>query len=295
MLWRQGRRSENIEDERGSGGRFGGMGGVPGGVKLGGGATVILLLLGLLLGKDPGQLISMIGGGGAPTSLPDATREPGAQPTDEEADMMSVVLADTEDTWGALFAAAGKRYQEPKLVLYTDLTQTGCGTGQAAAGPFYCPADQKVYIDLGFFRELTQRFGAPGDFARAYVLAHEVGHHVQNLLGTEQQVRELRSRLSEAQANALSVLVELQADCYAGVWANHAQKARQILEKGDIEEGLNAAAAVGDDRLQKMSGRGVQPESFTHGTSEQRMQWFRTGLSTGNVQACDTFKQLSKR
>lgn len=198
------------------------------------------------------------------------------------------MLGETEATWEQVFAQSGSKYEAPTLVLYSDVTQTACGMGQAAAGPFYCPGDHQVYIDLSFIREL-QRLGAPGDFAFAYVVAHEVGHHVQNIVGTADQVRAAQSRASKSESNQLSVMMELQADCYAGVWANHTQRRTQMLEDGDIDEGLKAAAAVGDDRLQRMSGRAVHPESFTHGSSEQRMRWFRSGLESGDIKSCNTF------
>jgi uncharacterized protein len=224
-------------------------------------------------------------------SAPQAPRPAG---TDEAADFVSVILADTEDTWGAMFSAAGQTYPPPKLVLFSDLVESACGMNSTATGPFYCPADQKVYLDLGFLRELKQ-LGITGDFAVAYVIAHEVGHHVQKVVGTESQFRQLQSRVgSQAQANALSVLMELQADCYAGVWGHHADAQRQLLEEGDMEEGLKAAAAIGDDRMQRMSGRGVNPDAFTHGSSQQRVQWFRTGLQTGRVDDCNTFAQLER-
>jgi hypothetical protein len=202
---------------------------------------------------------------------------------------MSVVLADTEDTWNTIFRQAGSDYAEPTLVLYENEWPTACGRGESAAGPFYCPADRKIYIDLTFFRQLSERFNAPGDFAAAYVLAHEVGHHVQNQLGVMRKVDELRQRMTPQQANALSVRVELQADCFAGIWAHHAQRSRQILEQGDLEEALRAAAAVGDDMLQRATRGRVVPESFTHGTAEQRARWFRTGFESGRVASCDTF------
>ena len=198
-----------------------------------------------------------------------------------------------EDTWPGLLQPTGARYTPPKLVLFSQMVESACGLGEAASGPFYCPADQKVYIDLSFFNELG-RMGAPGDFAQAYVIGHEVGHHVQNLLGISDKVREMQSRGGEAEANALSVMLELQADCFAGVWAHQANKQRQMLEPGDVEEGLQAAASIGDDRLMRMAGRAVQPESFTHGTSEQRAQWLRTGLSTGDCEACDTFSRMRR-
>jgi predicted metalloprotease len=244
-------------------------------------------------------LLSILTGGGngaVTTQVPDASYGPGAPtqqsggPEDEAADFVSVVLGDTEDTWTELFAERGQRYQPPRLVLFTDVVRSACGMAQSAMGPFYCPADQKVYIDLGFYRDLRDRFGAPGDFAQAYVIAHEVGHHLQTLMGISQQVQQQRARVSQAQGNALSVQLELQADCLAGVWANHAHRARQILEDGDIEEGLNAAAAIGDDRIQRQTQGTIVPESFTHGSSEQRVAWFRRGLETGRLDACDTFE-----
>jgi predicted metalloprotease len=213
---------------------------------------------------------------------------------DEGAQFVSVVLADTEDTWTEIFQAGGERYQPPKLVLFTGVVRSACGTAQAAMGPFYCPSDQKVYIDLGFYRELRERFRAPGDFAQAYVIAHEIGHHVQTLLGTSQQVRQMQEQSSKQQGNALSVQLELQADCYAGVWAHHANRARQILEEGDVEEGLNAASAIGDDNIQRQTQGTVVPESFTHGSSQQRVTWFRRGLESGSMKNCDTFARGSQ-
>ncbi|MEJ2310150.1 MAG: zinc metallopeptidase [Gammaproteobacteria bacterium] len=296
MRWRSGRRSSNIEDRRASGPsgmRFpfpAGGGGRRGG-KVGIGTIVIALVVMYFLGINPLELLS--GGGGlAPTPVeqqePRRTTASQAQ-DDEMKDFVSVVLADTEDTWHAVFRELGSDYEEPKLVLFRGSVQSACGFAQAAMGPFYCPGDQKVYIDLSFFEDLRRRHGAPGDFAQAYVIAHEVGHHIQNLLGISGKVQQARQRLSEAEYNALSVRVELQADCYAGVWANRAERARQILEEGDIEEALRAANAIGDDRLQKESRGYITPDSFTHGTSEQRMRWFRRGLSRGNLQTCNTF------
>jgi predicted metalloprotease len=208
---------------------------------------------------------------------------------DPQADFVSVVLADTEDTWGEIFQQAGSAYETPKLVLFSGAVQSACGFAQSALGPFYCPADRKVYIDLDFYRDLRERFRAPGDFAQAYVIAHEIGHHVQNLAGTSEEVQSMRRSVSEAQGNALSVRLELQADCYAGIWAHHANRTRQILEQGDVEEALGAATAIGDDRLQQQ-GRGyVTPDSFTHGSSAQRVHWFRQGLESGDIGSCDTF------
>ncbi len=248
---------------------------------------IIALLAFLLLGEDAGQLVNMIGGG-QPAPIQSAPPPTGGA-SDELADFVSVVLGETENAWSAMFASNGLRYVPPKLVLFTDAVESACGFNSSATGPFYCPGDSKVYIDLGFLGEL-QRLGAKGDFALAYVIAHEIGHHVQNVLGTEAQVRRLRSRVSRADANALSVLVELQADCYAGLWARRLNDTRDMLDEGDIEEGLNAASAIGDDRLQRMAGRRIQPEAFTHGSSAQRMQWFRRGFQSRSIEACDTFE-----
>jgi uncharacterized protein len=282
MRWQMGRRSENVEDRRGMS--------VGGGVAVGGGiGTVVLVLLALFFGIDPSVVLQGGDPGNPPPAPPVERRAPPAG--DEQLrDFVSVVLGDTEDTWKDLFRRMNRRYQEPKLVLFTGAAESACGMAQAAVGPFYCPSDRKVYIDLAFYRALRDRLGAPGDFAQAYVIAHEVGHHVQNLLGIADKVHATRGRLSREDANALQVRMELQADCFAGVWANNAQRARQILESGDIEEGLNAAAAIGDDRLQKRSQGYVVPESFTHGSSAQRVRWFKRGLETGDPQECDTFK-----
>jgi predicted metalloprotease len=290
MRWRMGRRSENIEDHRGSGmgGGFGGGRMRMSGGRLGGMGLVVVVVLALLFGVDPSLLLTELAG---PTQVAPEQHQSQTRPgqSDEMSQFVSVVLADTEDTWRDIFRSGNKEYQLPKLVLFSGAVQSACGFAQAAVGPFYCPSDRKVYIDLSFFRDLRSRFGAPGDFAQAYVIAHEVGHHVQTLLGISQQVMSMRRRVSEADGNALSVRQELQADCFAGVWAHHADKARQILETGDIEEALNAASAIGDDRLQKQAQGHVTPESFTHGSSEQRVRWFKTGLDKGTIQACDTF------
>jgi uncharacterized protein len=286
MRWEGNRESSNVEDMRAGGGGGGfGIGG--GAVSIG--AIVIALIGGAVLGVNPLTLLSiMTGGGGAPVAQQGPAQAPPAN--DQEAKFVSTVLGDTEDVWTELFKQGGATYHDPKLVLFRGAVRTGCGGGQAAMGPFYCPADQKVYIDLSFYDTLKSRLGAPGDFAQAYVIAHEVGHHVQQELGITQQVDQARARASsQAQANALSVRTELQADCFAGVWANHAQKARNILEQGDIEEAMNAAQKIGDDALQQNAGRAMVPESFTHGTSAQRQKWFSTGLQTGSVKACDTF------
>jgi predicted metalloprotease len=285
MRWRGGRRSQNVEDRRGARGPMGG------GLRIGGGGLILMLLVMWLLGADPMTLLSMLTGGGGDVAQV-GYEEPAPQTggaRDEQAEFVSVVLADTEDTWSEIFAKGGQRYRPPTLVLFTDVVRSACGMAQSAMGPFYCPLDQKVYIDLGFYRDLQQRFRAPGDFAQAYVIAHEVGHHVQTLLGISQQVQKQRERVSQEMGNQLSVRLELQADCLAGVWAHHADRSRQLLEEGDVEEGLNAAAAIGDDRLQHQTQGTVVPESFTHGSSAQRVTWFRRGLETGDVDACDTF------
>jgi len=301
MLWRSGRRSDNIEDQRGAGGGFGGGGFGGGGMRMGGGIGGIGLLIvivgALFFGVDPSQLLQQIEGGspdvGYQQDQQSASTGSGAG-TDEEKDFVSAVLAQTEDTWTNIFHDMGRTYVDPHLVLFTDQVQSACGFAETAMGPFYCPSDSKVYIDLAFYDELKQRFNAPGDFAQAYVIAHEVGHHVQHLLGITDQVDHATQGLTESQANALSVKVELQADCFAGVWAYQDNQERKVLEPGDIEEALNAAAAVGDDRLQKQSQGYIVPDSFTHGTSEQRVRWFNNGFARGEIGDCDTFhaKQL---
>ncbi len=284
-----GRESDNIEDRRGQSGRR-----MPGGVRigrggLGVGTIVLALVASYFLGIDPRFVMSVLGGNvGAPTQV-QVPAGPAPKPEDEMGRFISVVLADTEDTWRALFRDAGGSYREPKLVLFSGAYPTACGMGQSAAGPFYCPADQKVYIDLSFFGLLQERFRAPGDFAQAYVIAHEVGHHVQNLLGIMEKTNQLRTRMSARDYNQLSVRVELQADCFAGVWAHHANRVRQILEPGDLEEALRAATAIGDDTLQKQSQGYAVPDSFTHGSAEQRVRWFRTGFARSTMQACNTF------
>ncbi len=276
-----GRESENVEDRRGTSAAGLPLGGR--GIGLG---TVVLVLVAMYFGVDPSLVLDLSGTAATPSH---SRPLPAAGATDPQSRFVSVVLADTEDTWRALFASAGKSYRDPKLVLFTGATQSACGLGQAAMGPFYCPLDQKVYIDLAFYRDLQQRFHAPGDFAQAYVIAHEVGHHVQNLLGISEKVHAMQQRGGERQANALSVRLELQADCLAGVWAHHAQRARNILEAGDVEEALAAATAIGDDRLQKQSQGYVVPESFTHGSSAQRVRWFKRGIDSGLIGQCDTF------
>ena len=280
MRWKGGRRSSNIEDRRGSRAKTGILGGGIG--------TIVLVLVAMYFGVDPTFLIQGLQQANVPASA-------GTQPTADElrndplADMISVVIGDTEDVWNEIFAEQGRTYREPKLVIFTGSTRSACGLGQAAMGPFYCPADQKAYIDLSFYNDMRNRFGAPGDFAQAYVIAHEIGHHVQNLLGISGNVHKMKQQVGKTEANQLSVRLELQADCLAGVWANRAHKARNILESGDVEEALNAANAIGDDRLQRQSRGTVVPESFTHGTSEQRQRWFRTGLENGDPDSCDTF------
>jgi predicted metalloprotease len=301
MRWREGRESENVEDRRGESAGGGGGFGFPmggGGMRLGGGTILLIVLGAWLFGANPLTVLQMLAGGGSQTMQVDTgdtgnggTAPAPAPPADDEgAKFVSVVLADTEDVWTQIFSAAGQRYEDPKLVLFTDTIRSACGMAQSAMGPFYCPNDHKVYIDLAFYRELRDRFQAPGEFAQAYVVAHEVGHHVQTLLGTSQKVHEAQERSrSQEQANALSVRLELQADCYAGVWANHANQARHILEQGDVEAGLNAAAAIGDDRIQRQTQGTVVPESFTHGSSAQRVGWFKRGLEQGDPDQCDTF------
>jgi len=277
MLWQGRRESENVEDARGSGGG--------GRLVLGGGiGTVILVVLYLLLGGDPQALFNS-----EQAQLPQTAQYDSQAPQDEASKFVAVVLADTEDAWHAVFRQMGREYEEPTLVLFTDQTRSGCGFASGATGPFYCPEDRRVYIDLGFFRELQQRLGAGGDFAEAYVIAHEVGHHVQNLLGISDRVQAMRRRVSEAEYNQLSVRLELQADFLAGVWARYADRIKHIVEAGDIEEAMRAASAVGDDRLQYHSRGYVVPDSFTHGTSEQRVRWFRRGYETGDLNQGDTF------
>ena len=280
MRWRDMRRSENVEDRRGMS-----MGGA--GIKLGGGGLLLIVVLSLLTGTNPLDLISGLEQAGGPSTIDSgAERKPPAD--DPQSDFIRAILGDSEDTWSRLFSQGGGTYEPPRLVLFSGAVQSACGQASAAVGPFYCPPDRSVYLDLQFFQELSERFGAPGEFARAYVVAHEIGHHVQNLLGVSERVQQQRTRLDKAGANALSVRLELQADCYAGVWGHSAAR-RNILEPGDVEAALAAATAIGDDRLQKQSRGFVVPESFTHGSSAQRVQWFRTGLETGDVRRCDTF------
>jgi uncharacterized protein len=284
MKWEGQRESENVEDVRGSGGR----GGLPiGGRGLGVGGIVIALLASWAFGINPMTVLGLLdGGGGQPVQRSEPAQ---SHPTDPAGRFVSTVLADTEDVWGAYFQRTGQPYPAPKLVLFRGREPTACGTGEAAMGPFYCPADRKVYIDLAFYDTLRERLGAPGDFAQAYVIAHEVGHHLQNLMGTTEKLDNARNRLSEREMNAMSVKLELQADCYAGVWANLSQRSKGWLEQGDIEEALNAASQIGDDTLQKRSRGSIVPESFTHGTSAQRVRWFKRGAEAADLKVCDTF------
>jgi len=280
-----GRQSSNVEDMRGSGGGFGlGKG-------LGVGTILIALVGSYVFGIDPSVILSLLSGGGPVAQAPSESGQPAPQPpaSDQKAQFVSRVLASTEDAWSGVFSASGGRYVPPKLVLFSGSFPTACGMGQAAAGPFYCPGDRKVYIDLRFYELMRERFKVTGDFAQAYVIAHEVGHHVQNLLGITEQLDARRGRVSQAAYNALSVKLELQADCFAGVWANRTEQSKKFLDPGDIEGALKAASAIGDDTLQKQTQGRVVPDSFTHGSSAQRVQWLRRGLENGNVNSCDTF------
>ncbi len=314
MRWKTARRSRNVEDRRGRRGGGGfrfpfpmpGAGGGRRGGGLGiGGGTLLLLAVGfVLLGGDPMSLLRMFtGGGGGPVVVgqpaPQTRHIPRSTPSggsttskadDEQAQFVSAILASTEDVWTSVFKKYGATYTPPKLVMFTDYVQSACGMTSAAAGPFYCPGDHKVYIDLSFYRQLAA-MGGSGDFARAYVLGHEVGHHIQNLAGTSDKVRRLQMRASKKTANALSVLMELQADCYAGIWAHYANEQQKMLEPGDVEEGLRAAKSIGDDAIMRNAGARVRPDAFTHGTSAQRMEWLKRGLATGKLEACDTFSK----
>ena len=292
MKWQGNRESDNVEDARSAGGRLAGGVRLGGGRGIGLGTIAVALVAGWIFGINPMTLLSLLGGGGELGGAPTVQQSPAVKPPadDTMARFVSVVLADTEDVWHEQFKQMGATYREPKLRLFRGAEPTACGMGESAMGPFYCPGDQKVYIDLDFYETMRTQLGAPGDFAQAYVIAHEVGHHVQNLMGITGKVDSMRGRVSEAQGNALSVRLELQADCFAGVWAHHAQKARQILEQGDLEEALNAAGQIGDDALQRKSRGTVQPDSFTHGSSAQRIRWFKTGLQTGSVPQCNTFE-----
>ena len=277
--------SGNVEDRRSGGGGIG-----RGSVGIG--TLVIALAAGYFLGIDPAVILGLASNTGTPASASRQASKPPAN--DEMATFVAKVLGSTETTWHTVFRETGRRYQEPKLVLFTGATPTACGTGQSAMGPFYCPSDQKVYIDLAFYRDLRERFHAPGEFAQAYVIAHEVGHHVQNLLGISDKVHAAQQRsASKAGANALSVRLELQADCFAGVWGHRADSMKKILEPGEIEQALTAAAAIGDDRLQRQAQGQIVPESFTHGSSEQRVRWFRRGMDSGDIRQCDTFSSTS--
>lgn len=291
MRWEGSRESENVEDRRDQGYSGGGGFGF-GGRSIGIGTIVIALIGGWIFGINPLTILGMLSGGGQPVQTQQAPAHP-PPANDQLARFVSVVLANTEDVWSKIFAQNGARYVDPHLVLFRGATPTACGTGQSAMGPFYCPGDQKVYIDLNFYQTLKNQLGAPGEFAEAYVIAHEVGHHVQNLLGITGKVDQMRGRVSQREANALSVRVELQADCFAGVWARRSQDAKQWLENGDIESALNAASKIGDDALQRRSQGQVVPDSFTHGTSAQRVHWFSRGLQSGDMRQCDTFDAQS--
>jgi predicted metalloprotease len=282
MRWRDGRQSDNVEDRRGMsiprGAKIGGVGGL---------GLLAIVVIGMFLGIDPTVLLQSV----PDIQSPSVSVQPGDRPAlnDDQSKFVSVVLAETEDVWSETFKKMGRTYQPPTLVLYSEAVQSACGIAGSAVGPFYCPSDQKVYLDLSFFEDLQTRFGASGDFAEAYVIAHEVGHHVQTLLGISGKVNDLMARVSSLERNKLSVRMELQADCFAGVWGRQADESRQILESGDVEEALNAASQIGDDRIQKRTQGQVVPDAFTHGSSAQRVRWFKLGFETGNLQACDTF------
>lgn len=280
MRWQDLRRSSNVEDRRGM--RPAAVGGV------GGVGAIVIVLVAMFFGVDPSALLQGLDAGG-PTQSSQMGAAPAGGQQDDKSKFVAAVLGSTEDIWTAIFREAGSQYQTPTLVMFSGATQSGCGFANAAVGPFYCPADRKVYLDTAFFDELSQRFGAPGDFAAAYVIAHEIGHHVQNLTGIMDKVNQRRQAGSEEQSNALSVRLELQADCFAGVWAKRGDQQSRFIEANDIEEAMQAAAAVGDDRLQKQAQGYVVPEKFTHGTAEQRARWFRRGYDSGNYQMCDTF------
>ena len=282
MRWRDGRQSDNVEDRRGMsiprGAKIGGVGGL---------GLLAIVVIGMFLGIDPTVLLQSI----PDIQSPSVSVQPGDRPAvnDEQSQFVAVVLGETEDVWSETFKKMGRTYQPPTLVLYSEAVQSACGMAGSAVGPFYCPSDRKVYLDLSFFEDLQTRFGASGDFAEAYVIAHEVGHHVQTLLGISGKVNELMARVSPSERNKLSVRMELQADCFSGVWARQADESRQILEAGDIEEALNAASQIGDDRIQRRTQGHVVPDAFTHGSAAQRVRWFKLGFETGNLQACDTF------
>jgi uncharacterized protein len=291
MKWEGHEQSSNVEDRRGQAHAGGGRMPRIGGRGIGLGTIVIALVAGWIFGINPLTVLGLLGGGAPVMEAPQVSQGPAQRPPadDKAAAFVSTILRDTELVWGQVLRASGAQYQEPRLVLFRGATATACGAGQSAMGPFYCPGDSSVYIDLDFFDTLSRRMGAPGDFAQAYVVAHEVGHHLQNLMGITGKVDAMRGRVSQAQMNALSVRVELQADCLAGVWAHHSQKGKGWLERGDIEEALNAAAQIGDDTLQKASQGRIVPESFTHGSAQQRMTWFKRGLDSGSVNQCNTF------
>lgn len=283
MRWRDEKQSDNIEDRRGTsisrGARIGGVGVL---------GIVAIVLIGMFLGVDPSVILQAVSGIQSPSVSVRQEGQPAAH--DDQRDFVAVVLGETEDVWHDAFQKMGRTYQPPKLVLFSGAVESACGMDGSAMGPFYCPSDQKVYLDLSFFEDLRSRFGVSGDFARAYVIAHEVGHHVQTLVGISQKVRELQSQAGSVEKNKFSVMMELQADCFSGVWAHQADKNRHILEAGDIEEGLNAASAIGDDRIQRRSKGRVVPDAFTHGSSDQRVSWFKRGLEHGTIEACNTFK-----
>jgi predicted metalloprotease len=292
MKWEGNEQSDNVEDRRGGGG--GGFGGLPiGGRSVGIGTVAVALVAGWIFGINPLTVLGLLSGGGGPA--PQVQQGPAPKPPadDRQAAFVSTVLKNTEVVWSDIFQRNGSSYQAPRLVLFRGATPTACGTGESAMGPFYCPGDKKVYIDLGFYDTLKNQLGAPGEFAQAYVIAHEVGHHVQDELGISAKVDGMRGRLSQTQNNAMSVRVELQADCFAGVWAHHSQQSKQWLDPGDIEAAMNAAQKIGDDALQRAAGRSVVPDSFTHGSSAQRQRWFGEGYKTGSVQSCDTFAARS--
>jgi uncharacterized protein len=282
MRWKGERQSGRVEDRRG-------MSPARGGMAIGGGSALLLLVFALLTGQNPLDMLGGLAGDGSAGIQPEAGPAPTGAPADELGQFAATILGSTEDVWSAIFTAEGQTYQPPTLVLFSDAVNSACGQASSAVGPFYCPRDGKVYLDLTFFQMLADRFQAPGDFAAAYVIAHEVGHHVQNLLGIADRVTAAQQRAGQEEANALSVRMELQADCLAGVWGHHANRTRNLLEPGDVEEGLRAAAQIGDDMMQRRGGGYVQPESWTHGSSEMRQRWLKQGLSTGDSDTCDTF------
>lgn len=293
MRWEGNEQSDNVEDRRDEGGGGGGFGLPIGGRGIGIGTIAVALIAGWIFGINPLTVLGLLSGGEPAPQVQQQGPAHKPPPNDKDAAFVSTVLKNTEVVWGDIFRQRGGTYTAPKLVLFRGATPTACGTGQSAMGPFYCPGDQKVYIDLGFYDTLRNQLGAPGIFAQAYVIAHEVGHHVQDELGITGKVDQMRSRLSPTQNNAVSVRVELQADCFAGVWSHHSQESKQWLDPGDIESAMNAAQKIGDDALQRSAGRAVVPDSFTHGTSAQRQRWFMTGFKSGNMEDCDTFATKS--